>query len=580
MRSRLLSGAVLAVLVAAVAAVGSRQGAAAAAFPNDDQTIVHALNRIGFGPRPDDIAKVRAMGLQAYIDQQLHPERLADAQMEARLAEMTTLRMTPREIAEQFTQPLLQARRDRKQAAANQPDDAAKMPTMAQQQANRVMVELTSAKVLRAAYSERQLQEVLTDFWFNHFNVDARKGQDRFMLTAYERDTIRPHVLGKFRDLLGATAKSPAMLFYLDNWMSADPNGPHSDDLQMRPRNFPARRPGRVGQSFPNPQLPRRPNAPAQQPNAQQNMRKGLNENYGRELMELHTLGVEGGYTQKDVTEVARAFTGWTILNPRAGGSFVFDRRIHDPGQKVVLGHVIKSGGGEEDGEQVLDILATHPSTARFIATKLARRFVSDTPPPALVDRLAARFHDTDGDLREVMRTLLTSSEFLAPDARRAKVKTPFEFVVSTVRGTGIDVPNATPLVRAVQQLGMPLYQCQPPTGYKDTADAWVNTGALVNRMNFALQLANGSLRAGGLQAGNNRAARPRQGARDRADGTGDSAGNALQGVAGRTADADQIIATVLNNNVAATTRETIGKATTSEQKLALVLGSPEFQRR
>jgi len=367
------------------------------------------------------------------------------------------------------------------------------------------------------------------------------------------------------------------MLFYLDNWMSADPNGPHTDDLQMRPRIFPPRRPGRAGQALPNPQPPRRPNTPVRQQNAQQNMRKGLNENYGRELMELHTLGVEGGYTQKDVTEVARAFTGWTILNPRAGGSFVFDRRIHDPGQKVVLGHVIKSGGGEEDGEQVLDILATHPSTARFIATKLARRFVSDTPPPALVDRLAARFHDTNGDLREVMRTLLTSSEFLAPDVRRAKVKTPFEFVISTVRGTAIDVPNAAPLVRAVQQLGMPLYQCQPPTGYKDTADAWVNTGALVNRMNFALQLANGNLRAG-LKAGpNDRVPKARAQTPDRA---ADPVGNALQGVPGRTADADLIIATVLNNDVAATTRETIGKATTAEQKLALVLGSPEFQRR
>src|SRR5205085_601288 len=198
----------------------------------------------------------------------------------------------------------------------------------------------------------------------------------------------------------------------------------------------------------------------------------------------------DGGYTQKDVTEVARAFTGWTIQNPRMGGGFVFNARIHDRGQKVVLGHVIKAGGRQDDGEQVLDILAKHPSTAHFIATKLARRFVSDVPPAALVDRVAARFRDTDGDLREVMRTLLTSPEFLSADAYRAKVKTPFEFVVSAVRAAGADVQDATPLVRAMQQLGMPLYQCQPPTGYKDTADAWVNTGALVNRMNFALQLA------------------------------------------------------------------------------------------
>jgi uncharacterized protein (DUF1800 family) len=222
---------------------------------------------------------------------------------------------------------------------------------------------------------------------------------------------------------------------------------------------------------------------------------KGLNENYGRELMELHTLGVDGGYTQQDVTEVARAFTGWTIDRPRAGGGFTFNARLHDEGQKVVLGHVIKRGGGERDGEEVLDILARHPSTARFIATKLVRRFVSDTPPPALVDRVAARFRDTDGDIREVVRTILTSPEFSSAEAQRAKVKTPFEFVVSAVRATEADVRDARPLVRQVADLGMPLYQCQPPTGYKDTADAWVNTGALVGRMNFGLALASNKIR-------------------------------------------------------------------------------------
>jgi uncharacterized protein (DUF1800 family) len=279
--------------------------------------------------------------------------------------------------------------------------------------------------------------------------------------------------------------------------------------------------------------------------------------------MELHTLGVDGGYTQKDVTEVARAFTGWTIVNPRMGGGFVFDARIHDRGQKVVLGHVIKAGGRQDDGEQVLDILAKHPSTARFIATKLARRFVADTPPAALVDRLAARFRDTDGDLREVMRTLLNSPEFLSPDAYRAKVKTPFEFVVSAVRATNTDVQDATPLVRAMQQLGMPLYMCQPPTGYKDTADAWVNTGALVNRMNFALQLASNKLRTG-LKAG-----------------PYNEAGNGLPAGPGRASDLpDRIIEAVLDNDISDTTRATIAKATSAEQMTALTLGSPEFQRR
>jgi uncharacterized protein (DUF1800 family) len=231
------------------------------------------------------------------------------------------------------------------------------------------------------------------------------------------------------------------------------------------------------------------PLAPRPQPQGE-NAPRGLNENYGRELMELHTLGVDGGYTQKDVTEVARAFTGWTIENPRQGGGFTFEPRMHDTAQKVVLGHVIKAGGGESDGEQVLDILAAHPSTARFIATKLARRFVGDMPPATLVDRAAARFRETHGDLREVTRTILTSSEFLSPGSYRTKVKTPFEFVVSALRTTGTEAGDAKPIVRQLQQLGMPLYMCQPPTGYKDTADAWMNTGALVNRMNYALTLA------------------------------------------------------------------------------------------
>ena len=552
MRSiRLTKIALLAGITASLLLGAERQNSSvlAASLPNDDKAIVHLLNRIGFGPRPGDVEKVRAMGSQAYIDQQLHPERIPDGSMEARLADLTTLQLSSGEIAQQFEMPMLQARRERKQDAKDADPAAPKMPNPLQQQANRVLVELGQQKMLRAAYSERQLQEALTDFWFNHFNVDARKGQDRFMLTEYERDTIRPHVLGKFRDLLEATAKSPAMLFYLDNWMSADPNGPHPDDLQMRRPQFGRAGRGRFGQGG---LIPARP---AQQANPKKNAPKGLNENYGRELMELHTLGVDGGYTQKDVTEVARAFTGWTIQNPRMGGGFVFDQRIHDRGQKVVLGHVIKAGGRLDDGEQVLDILATHPSTARFISTKLARRFVSDTPPAALVDRMAARFRETDGDLREVMRTLLTSPEFLSPDAYRAKVKTPFEFVVSAVRATGTEVQDATPLVRAMQQLGMPLYMCQPPTGYKDTADAWVNTGALVNRMNFALQLAGNNLRGGG-----------RAGLKSGSDN--------LQ------AAPDRIIEAVLNNDISDTTRATIAKASSAEQMTALTLGSPEFQRR
>jgi len=439
---------------------------AAAGVPKDDQAIIHVLNRIGFGPRPGDVEKVRAIGLRRYIDEQLRPERLADASMIARLGGLTTIGLSAREIAERYERPVMEARRERRQNAkdAGPEPEPQKRLNPIRQQANNVLVELAEQKLLRAVYSDRQLQEVLTDFWFNHFNVDARKNRDRFLLTAYERDAIRPRVLGTFRDLLEATARDPAMLVYLDNWMSASEKDP---GMPSRPALPPER--GGAG----------RKRAP-----------RGLNENYARELMELHTLGVDGGYTQKDVTEVARAFTGWTIENPRRGSDFRFEPRMHDPGAKVVLGHTIKARGGESDGEQVLDILATHPSTARFIATKLARRFVSDVPPPALVDRAAARFRDTRGDLREVTRTILTSPEFLSPDAYFAKVKTPFEFVVSALRATATEVQDAKPIVRELQQLGMPLYMCQPPTGYKDTADAWVNTGALVGRLNYALKLA------------------------------------------------------------------------------------------
>lgn len=452
--------------------------ASAKGVPNDDATIAHVLNRIAFGARPGDVERVRAMGLQRYIEQQLHPERIQDVAPASRLATLPTLRMSSVDIATQYEMPLDQARKEIKLDKANgqAPDPLLKAT---EQRANLVVGELAQAKIVRAVYSDRQLQEVLTDFWFNHFNVDARKDPARFMLTEYERDAIRPHVLGHFRDLLEATAKSPAMLFYLDNWMSVDPHGPHPTVTPPRivrgPFGGRVIVPGRL--------------RPGTEP---KNGPRGLNENYGRELMELHTLGVDGGYTQRDVTEVARAFTGWTIDKPRQGGGFKFEPRLHDMGEKMVLGHRIKAGGGEDDGETVLDILASHPSTAHFIATELVRRFVSDTPPPSLVDRVAKRFGDTHGDLREVTRTILTSNEFL--DSRQEKIKTPFEFVVSAVRSTGADVEDPMALVRALQQLGMPLYQCQPPTGYKDTADAWLNTGALVNRMNFALMLANNRL--------------------------------------------------------------------------------------
>jgi uncharacterized protein (DUF1800 family) len=466
---------------------------AAATGPTDDKTIIHVLNRLGYGPRPGDLERVRAIGVMTYIEQQLHPERIDDSILEARLEPLRTLRMSNAELAREYFLPAQQQRRQQKSAQAQDvpevPGQATTPRTPISPQTARqrqVVVQLNEQKLLRATYSERQLQEVLTDFWFNHFNVFAGKGADRMMVTTYERDAIRPNVLGTFRTLLGATAHNPAMLFYLDNWMSTDPKGPHQtpmDDVRQRNR---ARRLGVI--------RPDRNDLAAQPccsalPAGGKNRPTGLNENYGRELMELHTLGVDGGYTQQDVVEVARALTGWTIDRPRMGGEFRFDPRMHDPGEKRVLGHTIKAGGGEEDGEQVLDILAGHPSTARFVATKLARRFVSDTPPQALIDRAAKRFLDTKGDLRAVVRTIVESPEFFSPDAHRAKVKTPLEFVVSALRASSAQIQNGVGLIRSLQQLGMPLYMAQPPTGYAETAEAWVNTGGLVNRMNFAVSL-------------------------------------------------------------------------------------------
>jgi uncharacterized protein (DUF1800 family) len=339
-----------------------------------------------------------------------------------------------------------------------------------------VVEELQAAKLVRAVYSERQLDEVLVDFWMNHFNVFAGKGPVKFLVGEYEKGVIRPHAWGKFEDLLRATAESPAMLFYLDNWLSADEAAAQTQG---------ARRFRRFG-SFGRPEQQR------------QGRKRGLNENYAREIMELHTLGVDGGYTQKDVTEVARCLSGWTIEGLRQQQPrFRFVEALHDPGDKLVLGQAIK-GSGQDEGEQVIHRLATHPATASFVSGKLARRFVSDEPPAALVARVAKTFERTDGDIRQVLETLFESPEFW--EARQAKVTTPFEFVVSAVRAAGADVSDARDLLRRIGEMGMPLYLQQPPTGYKDTADAWVSTNGLLARLNFALDLAAGRVR--GVKAG------------------------------------------------------------------------------
>jgi uncharacterized protein (DUF1800 family) len=626
-----------------------------------DEAILHALNRLAYGPRPGDIERIRQMGLAKWIEQQLNPNSIDDKALEARLHDYPTLRMSTSKLIEEYPQPKqaekqaekraqAEARQERQeqrragaavpaasadgansssasaagkemqtsqtqsgsseaqsseaqsstangesasQSAEENPNAPAPMkePEMAPESAKgarrrdalggdpnnipravaddskrppRIVAELAMTKVTRAIYSDRQLQQVMDDFWFNHFNVFAGKGEDRYYLTSYERDVIQPHVLGKFKDLVTATAKSPAMLFYLDNFLSADPRAAQRQAMERAMRQQ-----ARYG-PFGRPRLPR----PPANPNAKKNER-GLNENYGRELMELHTLGVDGGYTQKDVTEVARAFTGWTLEKPRQFADFKFDDRLHDPDPKIVLGKKIHAGG-MKDGEQVIDLLAHHPSTAKFISTELARRFVSDNPPAALVDRMAETFQSSDGDIRAVMKTMIWSPEFWSREAYRAKIKTPFELVVSAARALGTDVDTPLPLVQWIGRIGEPLYQCQPPTGYSDKSETWVNTGALLNRLNFSLALAGNKMR----------------GARS------DTA--SLLGVdssADPKAALDRAVQVFLGGQVAPATVETLQKQLDNPQVLqaklddphkqvdmgviaGLVLGAPEFQRR
>ena len=534
----------------------------------DAATVVHVLNRLGFGPTPAAVERVTRMGVHAYIEEQLRPERIGDAAMASRLATFTTVTKSSGDLARDYFLPAMMERREQQRRAAQtgtsspetDPGPQRRTPEQAElaRMQRTVIGELSQQRLLRAAYSERQLEEVMLDFWMNHFNVFVGKGQVRMYLTEYERDAIRPRVLGRFRDLLGATAASPAMLFYLDNWQStaaadaATAAGADRLRRRVRPalRDPVGRRAPARGQGMPSPGAIDQTMPGANQRAATR--RRGLNENYARELMELHTLGVDGGYTQKDVQEVARAFTGWTIATPRLGGEFRFDPRLHDDGEKVVLGHRIKAGGGRKDGETVLDLLARHPSTARFIATKLARRFVADEPPPALVSRAADRFRATDGDIREVVRAIVTSPEFFA--SRRAKTKNPFEFVVSAVRAMDLDVANALPLVQSLRDLGMPIYGAQPPTGYSEKAEAWVNSGALLNRMNFAVALTSGQMRA--LGAGS-----PYR------TSTAEAVGQAL-------------FTTALANDVSESTSATVARASTPAQAAALTLGSPEFQKR
>ena len=566
-------------------------------LPKDEQ-VLHALDRLTYGPRPGDVEAVARIGLKKWIDQQLHPERIPEnTVLNQKLVPLQSLQMDTAELIEHYPPPDLvrriaggkapmpddpvaraairsliekqERRREAKDASTTKVDDKVDLreqlreildpdqidtlregtpeekravleslspdkleelaealpprlraPVMAAAtpQVRRMLqvmdappravaADLMAAKLYRAIYSNRQLAEILDDFWFNHFNVFMDKGADRYELTEYERDAIAPHVLGRFRDLLEATAKSPAMLFYLDNWQSRGP----------------VAKPGKK--------------------------QTGLNENYGRELLELHTLGVDGGYTQKDVTEVARCFTGWSIRAPRQGGDFIYRDQWHDKGAKVVLGVTIPAGGGMDDGEKVLDILAENPATAHHISFELAQKFVADRPPAALVDRMSKTFLKTHGDLREVMRAMLDAPEFWSRGAWHAKVKTPFEVVVSAIRATNADVDDAFALSLVVGRLGEPIYRKLEPTGYSNANSEWVNSAALLGRMNFGAALVSNKVPGVHVSA--------------------IAAGG----------DAETIARDLLFEDPSEQTRATIEKAK-PDLVAGLVLGSPDFQRR
>ena len=476
-----------------------------------DEQVQQVLNRLAFGGRPGDAERIRAMGVDRWIDQQLHPERIPDAATDSLMQRYQVFAMPTPDIIHDYNLVQQFQREAQKLDAADTTMNRAqaRRELLAQSPQTAEMVrrtqqyvgEIQSAELARAVTTNRQLEEVMAQFWENHFSVFAGKGQTRLFLTEYDRDVIRPRALGKFRDLLGAVAKSPAMLFFLDNFQSAA-DSTHATLAQARGRG--RARPiilanGVVpaGAQIPPALRARLQNATPEErqrilQQAQQRARPGLNENYARELMELHTLGVDGGYTQKDVQEVARALTGWTFN--RQTGQFVFNPALHDADAKVVLGHKLAAGRGIEDGEEVLDIVAHHPSTARFIATKLARNFVSDDPPPALVDRCAQTFTRTDGDIRETVSCIVTSPEFFSRAAYRSKVKTPFQLVASALRAVDAQ-PDTTPrTAQIVARLGQPIFGRQTPDGWPDRGDAWMNTGAILNRINFGLSVAAGQV--------------------------------------------------------------------------------------
>jgi uncharacterized protein (DUF1800 family) len=578
---------------------------AQATVPADRDEIVHVLNRITFGPRQGDVERVEKMGLHNYIEQQLHPETIDDSAVEAQIAQFELLQMSSSELTQLLSDTIRRinqkqhARNAAKLAetAANPPGSAAMAesddrphgppPSPADQpwKAVAAIGQLEQAKLFRAVYSERQLQEVLVDFWNNHFNIDAKKGACEVWKIVDDRDVIRPHIWGRFRDLLEASAKSPAMLHYLDNATNvlAGTGDPGPPPKKTASSGAPA---------MPGATTPAGANHPMRTAG-------GINENYAREIMELHTIGVDGGYTQQDVQEVARCFTGWTVN--RRTGTFEFHGWQHDNGAKMVLGHAIPAGGGIQDGETVLDLLCAQPACARFISRELCERFVSDDPPDALVERIAGVFRQSGGDLRRVTEAILTSPEFLSPANYGNKIKSPLEFAVSAVRATRATlIAKAAPPYDKVQatnegetilgrikpgnrlekapeqslnyhiyEFGEPLFACSPPTGYPEISRKWVSASALIDRLNFAMTLT-----------------------QQKVSDIRFDARQTLGGIDLDQPDAviDQCVASLLQNKVSPATRQVLSQAavpapgagqTVDPSKLiALVIGSPEFQRK
>jgi uncharacterized protein (DUF1800 family) len=590
----------------------------------EEQKIVHVLNRLGFGPRPGDVERVKAMGLSAYINGQLNPRSIDDPAVEAKLSDFPILgqsntqlavayydtlkqgvqarllqaqiadrmkangqdreMMTPEQLAES---PEKRAENLRKMYQGATPEERQQLQEMLKkrqkaarkdgvQDASRA---LQVAKVIRATESANQLQEVMSDFWGNHFNIDIRKNQCRVLKVADEREVVRKNALGKFRDILGASAHSPAMMVYLDNAnnVAAQPDNPRREKMRQAMLDRAAKNGDPLTQALV----------------VTKRAKPGINENYAREIMELHTLGVDGGYTQKDVQEVARCFTGWSVANQRTGepGEWTFNARNHDNGEKTVLGVTIPANGGQADGEKVLDILASHPATMRFVSTKLCKRLVADEPPASLVNKCVATWKRTGGDIREIVRTIVTSPEFYSRTAYRQKIKSPFEYAVSSVRAIGgtIDlsgrsVQNArlalgkgnvigNALTRTmpgqVTTMGQPLYQYQAPTGYPEDSRKWVSSGALISRLNFALGLMRGDMVEVRLP--------------NRTTGGTDPA-SIVNAVTNEILNGDvspATRATLLKQANAAVAEDSAASGQSLEQRLtALVLGSPEFQRR